>query len=250
MTNPKKNITISYATGLAVNDMRNIFREKSLVVLLIAPILIFSVIRFGLPMLENLVPETLAYQPDIIAVFTLVISLFPAFILSFIAMDEKESGLIHVFNILPGNYASITKIRLLYCYGYGFLVAFIVLSAIPFLAMKWHRILLLCLQFAFSGPLVYLIIIRFSAQKIVAMTWMKGLNFIMMLPAIGVFLPAAWKYIFSPLPSFWMFQSFISPSETAFYLHYLPGLIIPIFYLVLLIRIEKQTYNSKVRNLQ
>ncbi len=217
------------AFKLAKNDMRIIFRDKSLLLLAFVPFLILGVLKFGLPALIGFVEEVAEYELTMVTVLLVVMSLFPAFILSFIVMDEKESALLPVFNILPRNYAYLINLRLITSFLYGFLLAIMMLLILNAFT-SFYETIGISVLIALCGPQVFLIIVSQAAQKVEAMTWMKGLNFVYMLPVASVFLYSPLMYLFGILPTFWLF----SFAETSFFLYAIIGMVQCIIYIVLL----------------
>ena len=66
------------------NDMRLIFRDPILYIMLFVPLIFIALLRIGLPALIGIFPAVEPYSRLLLGTFCLVTAVFPAFIYSFI----------------------------------------------------------------------------------------------------------------------------------------------------------------------
>lgn len=224
-------------TSLIYNDFRNIFRDDILKVLLFVPVIMILLIRFGLPPLVELVPDISDYQYLIVTLFGLIIASFPAFIISFIMLDEKDEGIFVVYKVLP-----LSDIKF-FIYRLGFLILFssfysIILLTIQIsITLAWWQVILSAFLFSLLPPAISLITVTFARNKIEGVTLMKFLNFFLFLPAAAFFIDSPLKFAFGIIPVFWTYQVMEVISQKVFFLlFFVTG---SIFHLVLLFIVFK-----------
>ena len=199
-------------------DFKNIFRDPILVVLLFVPILIILLVRFGLPPLVDTFPVIEGYQFLIVMLFALLIASFPAFIISFIMLDEKDEGIFVYYKVLP-----LSDLKFLF-YRLGFIILFawfyslILLITQTSVAISLWQMLLSALLFALIPPIITLITVTFSRNKIEGVTMMKVLNLLLFIPVAAFFIHSPWKYIFGIIPVFWSFQTMEITANTGLFL--------------------------------
>ena len=97
-----------------MNDLRLIFRDPVLYVMFFVPLLLIILLRFGLPPLIQLLPVLAFYKMLILASICLVTSMFPAFIFSFIMLNEKDLEVLAAIRVLPVSSSVFILHRLLF----------------------------------------------------------------------------------------------------------------------------------------
>ena len=97
-----------------MNDLRLIFRDPVLYVMFFVPLLLIILLRFGLPPLIQLLPVLASYKMVILASICLVTAMFPAFIFSFIMLDEKDLEVLAAIRVLPVSSSVFILYRLLF----------------------------------------------------------------------------------------------------------------------------------------
>ncbi|MFC2080602.1 hypothetical protein ACFLR8_00145 [Bacteroidota bacterium] len=223
------------------NDMRLIFRDPILYVMLIVPLIIISLLRYGLPALAEIFPVLESYTLVLLGTFCLIIAMFPAFIYSFIMLDEKDQDVLTVIRVLPISSTEFLAIRLLFISVFS--CFFIVLTIVLTGFVDWGplKILLVSLTVSLVAPVMSLFIIGFARNKIEGATWMKGLNFILFLPVLSYFLKGSYEYYFGILPVYWIFKMFDPGfSSLPFYVNYTIALIYHLVLLIVGVRVFKR----------
>jgi hypothetical protein len=188
--------------------MKLIFRDPVLYVLLLVPFIIISLLRFGLPALEAVFPALGPYRIVILATFCLVTAMFPAFIYSFIMLDEKDQDVIAVFRVLPVSSLEFLSFRLLFISVFSFVFVVLTISLTRLVSWSLARVFLVSLPVSLVAPAITLFIVGFAHNKIEGATWMKGLNFVMFLPVISYFIRGSYEYLLGILPVYWLFKIF------------------------------------------
>lgn len=86
---------------VAKNDLKLIFRDKSLYIIFIVPFLMVLICRFGVSYLAGIISEIPDYYWLIVATFTSVVAATPSFLMSFILLDERDEYIHTMLKILP-----------------------------------------------------------------------------------------------------------------------------------------------------
>jgi len=168
---------------LAVNDLRNIIRDRMFVFLFFAyPVMLILVSRIIVhliaPRIENMFP--LAGEFSVLFMFfTIAIPMIFSFLAAFLILDERDEHLLTVLRVMPisrNNY-------LIYRMFFMSLFAFIVLLIFPPLSGLVDGT-------QFSYPAYIPVAILFA-----------------LFTPFSALLVSYLKYIFSPIPNFWSIMS-------------------------------------------
>ncbi len=223
--------------NLTINDFRNIFRDTILTILFFVPVIFIIILRFLLPELLILLPVLNDYVLLFLAVLCSITASFPAYIISFIMLDEKDEDILTVFKVMPISPLTFIFYRLAFITLFAFIFNVVIIYFSGISVFNWWQILLLSLSFATLAPVIALIIITYARNKIEGVTYFKGLNFILMFAIIGYFIQSAWKYVFGIIPVFWTYQSFLVHDSSALFIIFTTiATVLQLFLLMLLYR--------------
>ncbi len=219
--------------SLVINDIKNIFRDKTLVFILFVPLLFIAILKYGLPFLNELIPVLEEYNRIIFSFFCLLTAIFPSFIIAMIMMDERDEDVLTVFRITPLSSFAFIVYRLAFIYIFSFFFAIIMFITSDIIRVEFSKILLLGFLVSFISPIIALSVISLSSNKIEAVTIFKGLNLILSLPILAVLFDFKFEELLGIIPVYWTFQLIneieISGSIVKWFL---PGVIIHMVYLL------------------
>jgi ABC-type Na+ efflux pump permease subunit len=201
---------------LTITDLKLITRDRSLLMFLIIPLLILAVLRWAIPYISSYYPDFISYYPLIVGMMAIVISVFPGFIMAFIIIEEKEENILNVFKILPVRYSWFIYGRVFIIACMAFIYSFIVLQYSGLVQFELGLILKASVLNAFIGPVSALFILSEVRNKIEGMTYMKGMNFLWLIPVVHFFIDSRWKYIFAIIPDYWTLQIIYHPEHSSF----------------------------------
>lgn len=191
---------------ISITDITLILRDKSLLLLLFVPFLILLVLRIPIPYLSGLVPVLPDYYLLITALTAIVSSIFPGFILAFIILDEKEQYLTDVFRILPWSLNGLLMVRIVLSSLTGFIYSLLILSFSGLYDFSQAQIIYSSLLNSFASPVMALLVLLFSQNKIEGVVYAKVFNFILMIPLVIFFINESWRFILGIIPNFWSFE--------------------------------------------
>jgi fluoroquinolone transport system permease protein len=223
------------------NDLTLIFRDPILYVMLFVPLIFIGMLRIGLPALTGIFPGLEPFAALILATLCLVTSMFPAFIYSFILLDEKDQDVLTAIRVLPISTIDFIKIRLLFISLLSYLFIVIIISTTGILDWPAWKILLASIPISLIAPVTSLFITGFARNKIEGATWMKGLNFILFLPVLSYFVQGPYEYVLGILPVYWVFKLFDPGfSSLPFHVNYLIALLYHTVFLLAGVRIFRK----------
>jgi hypothetical protein len=200
---------------LAVNDLRNIIRDRMFVFLFFAyPVMLILISRIIIhliaPRIENMF--RLAGEFSVLFMFfTIAIPMIYSFLAAFLILDERDEHLLTVLRVMPISRNSY----LIYRMFFMSLFAFIVLLIFPPLSglvegtqFSYPAYIPVALLFALFTPFLALLVSSFAQNKVQAFAIFKIGGTVFMLPMFAFFLNLGdLKYIFSPIPNFWSIMS-------------------------------------------
>jgi len=202
---------VKAAIALWRNDLKNIVRDRTVSVLLFVPLIFIVSLRFAMPLVERGLPVVGGYRPHVVSLFCMLAGVFPAFMLSFIMLDEKDEDLFSVFRVLPISPLRFLLDRLVLVAALGFVYALIIMAGSRLVLYSLPVMLGLSALCALLAPAATLIIVSVAGNKIEGLTIIKGLFPAVLLPLVGVVAPAWWTSAFAVLPTYWIYRAFAAP---------------------------------------
>jgi len=204
-----------YVLKLAINDFRNIIRDRFFLFAFFAypvMLILFSRILVHLiaPRIENVFP--LATNFSLVFMFFIVLIPFIfSFIAAFLILDERDEHLLTVLRVMPISRNSYLIYRMFFMSLFAFIVLLIfpafsgLIDGSQFSYISYIHVALL---FALFTPFSALLVASFATNKVQAFAIFKIGGTVFILPLFAFFLKLSdLKYIFSPVPNFWSLLS-------------------------------------------
>lgn len=191
---------------LSITDFKLIFRDPSLRVFLVMPLLIFAIVLIALPMLANSYSGIDKYIPIVLMGATMQTSTMFAFIYSMVLINEKDIHVAKVYGILPVSKIGFVASRLVIPFSISTLMTFFMLVTQPFYAFSFLSMALLAILCGLIAPLLTLLVSIYSKNKMEGMTWFKFANLLVSVPLAAFFI-SKYTIFFGIIPTHWAFQS-------------------------------------------
>ncbi len=216
--------------ALTAADARNIWREPMYLVTLLAAPLLGLFVRFALPPVFELIERQLdvplaGYLPLAVVFLGLLPSMMAGFLVGFLLLDERDSGLTEYLAVTPLRMGGYTAYRMLLPALLGFAGTLIfVACALPVLSLGWYEAIPLLpsiVAVSFQGPWFALMLTAFSSNKVEGIAMGKLFGLFLLAPFAETLLPLPYRWAAAVLPQFWFTRSFSSGLETA------PGAALP-----------------------
>lgn len=197
----------TYLTVLKA-DTKNILRDSSLVLMLIVPFIFIPLVRIGGNAIITYFPEIAEYAPMTVMLFGAMVAVFPAFIMGFVMMDEKDGGLNQVLRILPFNLNKLIGQRVTSMFAVGVFNSLLFFALNGIVSFRIYEMILLAINVSLFAPISAFIMLCISSNKIEAAAVLKGISFVTFFAFMQFFIPSGYKYFLSPIPTFWAYRAF------------------------------------------
>ena len=235
-----------YVFKLAVNDLKNIIRDRFLVYAAIAmPLMVIIISRILQHWIAPALKDTIPLAGNYSIIFMLCVTMIPlvyGFIVAFLILDERDEHLLTVLRVMPISRNTYLIYRMLFLSIFSFLVMLIfpplsgLLDNTHFTYLQYLPIALL---FTLITPFSALLVTTFATNKVQAFAIFKIGGTVFLIPLFIFLLTDNLKYIFAPIPNFWAFIALKELLSTGGndYLHlgigfaYTITLIVVLFYL-------------------
>jgi fluoroquinolone transport system permease protein len=204
-----------FVLKLAVNDLKNVIRDRMFVFLFFAyPVMLILISRIIVHLIAPRIGDVFSLAENfsvLFMFFTIAIPMIYSFIVAFLILDERDEHLLTVLRVMPISRNSY----LIYRMFFMSLFAFIVLLIFPPLSglvdgtqFSYPAYIPVALLFALFTPFLALLVSSFATNKVQAFAIFKISGTVFMLPIFAFFLNLGdLKYIFSPIPNFWSLMS-------------------------------------------
>lgn len=191
---------------VAINDFRLVFRDNSLKVFLVLPLLTLVFVRYAVPYIAGEYEVLRDYFALILILATTQGSTAFGFIYSMVLVDEKDTQVAKVYGILPISKSWFITFRLFPPFFLAALTTFLLLLVEPFYDLPVIPIMVYSVLAALVSPLMTLSVAIAARNKIEAMTWQKLFNLPMLLPILAFFVPFSISLVFAVFPTYWAYQ--------------------------------------------
>lgn len=222
---------------VAVNDFRLVFRDNSLKIFIVLPLLTLVFTRYAVPYIAGTYSVLLDYIPIILMMATTQGATAFGFIYSMVLVDEKDTNVAKVYGILPVSKVWFVVFRLIPPFVLAALTTFLLLLVEPFYGLPVIQSLVYSMLIGLLVPLMILFVAIPANNKIEAMTWQKLFNLPLALPVLAFYLPTSFSFLFIIFPTFWAFRGLDSLIKGGnFWLYMLIGFAYSILLIVLMIK--------------
>ncbi len=187
------------------SDVKNTQRDPTLLMMLLSPVLIILLLRFGIPALVPFIPALTDYYLSITVFMGLLGAILPGIVVAFLLLDEKEAGLFTAIRVTPVSISGMLVSRMISLLTLSFVSSIAILSMAGLYTFSWINLLQTGLLSAANVPVFMLLIALFAKNKIEGMAMLKVTMMLVMVPIVILFFNGKWIYLFSIFPSFWVF---------------------------------------------
>lgn len=240
-----------YIFRLAVNDLKNIVRDKFLVYASIGvPLLLIVVSQIFVlwigPSLEKTFPIASNYK----AIFLLCTAMLPfmyGFIAAFLILDEKDEHLLTVLRVMPisRNVYLIYRMFFLSIFSFFVLLIYPALSGLlaEFPNFSYIDYIPVALLLTLITPFSALMVTSFATNKVQAFAIFKISGTVFIIPLFAFLISGYLRYLFAPVPNFWAFITLKNVIDNGVndYLHLGIGFV----YIIVLIGILFYIFNKR-----
>lgn len=192
---------------LALTDFKLIFRDPSLRVFLVLPVILFVLIVWGVPPLVEKYDFLVPYLSLFLVIGAIENTQMFSFISSMVLIEEKETGVATAYGIVPltGVQYIVSRFLIPYLITVGLNV--FLFEVQPFYQIGWTVNMFLSLLIALVVPVYVLGINILADNRMQGMIYIKAFNMLVLIPIAAFFVPEYFKHFFGLFPTHWIFQS-------------------------------------------
>lgn len=197
--------------------LRLIFRDGMMWIFVGLPVLIWPLIKWGIPALTQVYPIIRPYEGLALGLLVVSVAVLPGFLMAFLMLEEKDGQVFSALRILPVPALRWLGLRLSFISSMSLVYAWLCLAGVDWVELSAFAMAGFSLNVALLAPLTALVVVYLGRDKIEGLSLMKGLNFLMILPLFIMVLVPKHEWLLSWLPMYWIFDAFHSLSqESAF----------------------------------
>jgi len=239
-----------YVFRLAINDFKNIIRDKFLVYAsIVMPLMLVVISRIIIHWIAPTLKNTIPLAGNYAMIFMLCTSMIPlvyGFIAAFLILDERDEHLLTVLRVMPISRNSYLIYRMLFLSIFSFIVLLIfppLSGLVENSQFSYIQYVPIAALFTLLTPFSALMVSSFAQNKVQAFAIFKISGTIFLIPLFIFLLSGNLRYIFSPIPNFWAFITLreVISNGTNDYLH----LVIGFIYSIILIAALFYIFNKK-----
>jgi hypothetical protein len=187
------------------SDMKNALRDPMQIMILVAPLLIICLLRFGFPLLMDYVPQAYDYRIEAVSFFALMCAVFPAIIMTFILFDEKDIHLFPVIRATPVSLSGFLKARMLFIVVLGFITSLMVLLLNGIYTLSFIKSIQVSLLAGLNAPILTLLSLTIAKNKVEGLMIIKAATVTLIIPVLIFFIDKNWEYALGVFPAFWVY---------------------------------------------
>lgn len=203
-------------------DMLQIRKDPMLLLSIAVPFLLWAVMQFGFPALQNLilVQASLDITPyyEMAGLFLLtIIPMMFGMVYGFMLLDEKDAGIINAISVTPMGRVGYLRLRI------GIPMIFSFIASVLFCQLlglgsqiNFLELLFLCAVLTLNAPILVLFLGAFADNKVEGMAIAKGFGVLLSAMLIDFIVPAPWNWLGSFSPLYWFERAFLSQNNLDF----------------------------------
>ncbi len=203
---------MSSISALARKDVKSVYRDRFMVMLVFYTWILALAARVAVPLLG--IPDLGLYlAPTIPPMGAMILGTLMGFAL----IEEREQGTWLLLRVLPVSGTAVFGYLAATATGLSFLVGLVALWIYGYPVANWPLLLMMLIVSSLAAPLVMLILGAFAANKIEGMALSKFVSATGMLPAILFIAPLPWQALVFWCPWYWIYvgllQAFAAEPE-------------------------------------
>lgn len=232
---------------LLLGDLKNITRDSMLMLVMVAPLLILGLMRFGVPQISILLSTQLQfdlspYYQLLTIFFCALLPMLFGLIIGFLMLDEKDEHILQFITVTPLTRQGYLAIKFIAPAVSIFLFVMLFVELSGLVQPEIFRLIPLAILLAAEAPMTGMFLVGFAENKVEGLAIGKGLGIFFFAPVAGFFIQSPLQYIAGVSPVFWVSEAYLAPSATGYILNILGGIVVHVILFLLLLR----KFNRKI----
>lgn len=224
-------------------DIRNIYRDGVLLLVLFAPVMIILVAKYLVPLASRLILdrtgfELAAHYPLIMGFMVLLTPMMFGIITGFLILEERDQEIITYLSVTPLSRSGYVTYRLYAPMLVSFTVSYLFLAITGLTPFKPWPALVVALLVSLETPIMALFLAAFANNKVEGMALSKAFGVMFMAPFAAYLIPSGWQYIAGIFPTFWVTKSFLAIYQAGegFWIFIAFGIASHVLFIILLLK--------------
>lgn len=194
--------------GLGPIDLKNVWRDSLLRWMLLVPLLLGVLFRFGVPpvgvWLDRRFGIDLAlYQPLLTSMLVMIAPMMNAVVIGFLLLDQKDDRTLAALEVTPLTARGYLVYRLTVPIVLSVVMTVVALALSGVSTLGLGGQLLAAIGAAPLAPAFTLFLAAFAKNKVQGFALMKASGIINWPPVIAYFIAPPWQWLFGLCPTYW-----------------------------------------------
>lgn len=241
--------------GLAPIDVKSVARDSMLRWLLVLPLLIALLMRWGVPPVTARLDERFAFALEpyyaLIASFMAILApMLVGIVIGFLLLDQRDDGTLAALRVTPVSLNGFLVYRIATPLVVSVALTMVVVPITRLVEIHPLALFLVAVVASPLGPLFALFLASFANNKVQGFALMKAASILNWPPVIAYFLPSGWQWATGIVPTYWPAKLFwvleAGEAGEVGWLGWMPYLVVGIAYQALLVALLLRRFNRIV----
>ncbi len=212
-------------------DVKSVRRDSMLRWLVVMPIAIALLARWGVPIITSLLAERYAfdlrpYYPLVMSLLVIMVPTLVGSVVGFLLLDHRDDRTLTALQVTPLTIDGYLLYRTAVPMVLSIAMMMVTIALAGLVTMGVIPALLAALQAAPLAPMYALFVGAFAANKVQGFALMKATGVLAWAPMLAYFVTSGWQVAFGIDPLYWPVKVFwmLEAGESGTWLYYLVGL--------------------------
>jgi len=234
---------------LSIGDLKNISRDSILLAAVFAPFLLSTLMRFGIPLLSEILLRELSFDLSqyynlIMSILILITTMMMGMLSGFLILDERDENILSFYSVTPLSKSGYLFYRVAMPTIISFILSFFVFYFIGITECRIGLLIPVLLLCSLESPMMALFLAAFASNKVEGLALSKAFGILFLAPAAGYFIESNWQYLAGIAPTFWVSKSLLAGTEMSsnYWIFIVVGIAVHLFINTLLIKRFEDIY--------
>jgi len=223
---------INALKALGPIDAKSVRRDPLLRWMILYPILIVLLVRWGVPTLAEWLEhrflfDLVQYYALLVSFVLLLVPLMFGIVIGFLLLDQRDDDTLTALQVTPLTLNDYLAYRLTAPILLSVIMTMVVILLTGLVEIGYVPLLIAALGAAPLAPIFALFYASFASNKVQGFALMKASGIFVYPPLIAFFLSSGWQWAFGIFPTYWPAKIFwvLTAGDTRAWLYLLIGLV-------------------------
>ncbi len=230
----KKILAFSY------RDLKDLSRDPLLFIAILVPLLITLLIRFGIPLIAEILLDKLEFDLTvhyqfIVGFLLMMTPMMIGMLVGFIILDERDENMLLYYSVTPLTKSGYLILRVLNPMILSFLLSSFLLPLTNLVEMNYFKLIPVNILTALEAPIIVLFLGVFAENKVEGLALSKATGLLFLAPLAAYLLVVRWEVLLGIFPTYWVIEAFLASfgTDNFYWLYLVGGVFCHLFYLYL-----------------